>query len=112
MFHSFHWIKFYESSTSFTNNIKEAIHITQIKIFFNQTNMKKSYKKKVLDHNIEKFSLMVRSNLNIFVFAETITQVNQNAQLQVISVSGTKKIMKNRSSILKKMNIRGGNIVA
>ncbi len=53
------WIKRYRSVTGFTTGIGKVMHITWIKDFFKQTNMKKSYKKHILDYNVEKFSLMV-----------------------------------------------------
>ena len=69
------------------------MHITWIKDFFKRTNIRKSYEKQILDHNVEKFSLMVRADLDMFSSAETLTQANQNAALQVNLVSGAKKIM-------------------
>lgn len=62
-------------------NIEKAMYITQIKNFFKQINIKKSYKRQILDHNIEKFSLIVKTDLNMFFFIKTLTQANQNATL-------------------------------
>ena len=87
------WIKLYGSATGFTTGIEEAMHITWIKYFFKQTNMRKGYEKQILDHNIEKFSLMVKVDLDMFSSAKTLTQADRNAALQVNSVSGAKKIM-------------------
>lgn len=75
-------------------DIKKAIHFTWIKSFFEQTNMKKGYEKQILDHNVKKLNLIVRSNFNIFSFIETLTQANQNIILQVNLVSGAKIIIK------------------
>ena len=87
------WIKLYGSVTGFITGIEETIYITWIKDFFKRTNIRKSHEKQIHDHSVKKFSLMVRANLDIFSSAETLTQVDQNAALQVNSVSGAKKIM-------------------
>ncbi len=87
------WIKLYGSATGFTTGIGEAMHITWIKDFFKWTNTGKGYEKQILDHNVEKFSLMIRANLARFSSAKTLTQADQDAALQVNSVSGAKKIM-------------------
>ncbi len=76
----------------FTTGIGEAMHITWIKDFFKQTNMKKGYEKQILDYNIEKFSLMVRDNIDLISSTEILTQVDKNIALQVSSMSGVKKI--------------------
>ena len=55
-------------------------------------NMKKGYEKQILDHNVEKFSLMVRDDIDMFSSTETLTEVDKNAALQVNSVSGAKSI--------------------
>ena len=54
--------------------------------------MKKSYKKQILDYNTEKFSLIVRDDIDIFSSTKILTQTNKNAVLQVNSVSDRKKI--------------------
>lgn len=102
MFHYLDWIKLYENATSFITGIKETIYITEIKNFLNQTNMKKSNKKNILDNIVKMFSLIVRANLNIFASAKTGIQFNQNAELQVISVSGATKIMKDPKYYIKR----------
>ena len=43
--------------------------------------MKKGYEKQILNHNVEKFSLMVRDNINMFSFTKTLTETNKNAAL-------------------------------
>lgn len=101
MFHYLDWIKLYENATSFITDIKEAIYITEIKNFLNQTNMKKSDKKNILDHIVEMFSQIVRADLNIFASAKTGIQTNQNAELQIISISGANKIMKDLKYYIK-----------
>lgn len=68
------------------------MHITWIKDFFKRTNMRKGYEKQILDHNVEKFSLMVRDDIDMFSSTETLTQADKIAVLQVNSVSGAKKI--------------------
>ena len=69
------------------------MHIIWIKDFFKRTNMKKGYEKQILDHNVKKFNLMVRADLDMFSSAKTLTQADQNAALQLNSLSGAKKIM-------------------
>ena len=87
------WIKLYRSAIGFTTGIGEAIHITWIKDFFKRANIRKGYEKQILDHNVKKFSLMVRADLDMFSSAKILTQADQNAALQINSVSGAKKIM-------------------
>ncbi len=43
------WIKYYRSMMGFTTGIGEVIYIIWIKDFFKQTNMRKSYKRRILD---------------------------------------------------------------
>lgn len=105
-------IKHYECVTGFTTSIKKAMYITQIKYFFKWTNRRKDYEKQILDHNIKKLNLIVRANLNIFFFTKTLTQANQNAILQINLVTATLKIWKIWSSTLKKLSVKGCNIVA
>ncbi len=57
------------------------MHITWIKDFFKRTNMRNSYEKQILDHNVEKFSLMVRDDIDMFSSNETLTEANKNAAL-------------------------------
>ncbi len=54
--------------------------------------MRKGYEKQILDYNVKKFSLMVRDDIDLFSSTEILTQVDENAALQVNSVSGAKKI--------------------
>lgn len=53
----------------------------------------KGYKKQILNHNVEKFSLIVRAYLDIFAFAKRLTQADQKAKLLVDVVSGRKKMI-------------------
>lgn len=92
MFHYPNQIKLYGSVISFTIGIGKVIHITQIKNFFRQTNINKSYKKQILNHNIKKFNLIIKANLNMFSFIKTLIHINQNTTLQINSVSSIKKI--------------------
>lgn len=78
----------------FITGIKEAIYIIWIKDFFKQINMRKHYKKQILDHNVEKFSLIVRDDIDMFLFTKILTEVDKNAILQVKLVSSAKKIEK------------------
>ncbi len=61
------WIKRYGSTTGFTTGIGEAMHITWIKDFFKQTNMKKGYERQILNYNVKKFSLIVRDDFTCFL---------------------------------------------
>ncbi len=54
--------------------------------------MRKSYEKQILDYNVEKFSLMVRDDINLFSSTEIVIQADENTALQVNSVGGAKKI--------------------
>ncbi len=54
--------------------------------------MRKGYEKQIPDYNVEKFSLMVRDDIDLFSSTEILTQANENAALQVNSVNGAKKI--------------------
>ena len=92
MSHYPEWNKHYGNATGFITGIGEAMHITWIKNFFKQTNMRKSYEKQILDHKVEKFSLMIRDDIDMFSSTETLTESDKNAALQVNSVSGAKKI--------------------
>lgn len=57
------------------------MYIPQIKDFFKQTRMKKGYEKQILGHNLEKFNLIAKADLNMFSSAETLTQAKQNTTL-------------------------------
>ena len=91
MFHYPEWIKHNGSATGFTTGIEEAMHITWIKDCFKQTNMKKGYEKQILDHNVEKFSLMIKDDIDMFFSTEILTEADKNTALHN-SVSGAKKI--------------------
>lgn len=43
--------------------------------------MRKRYKRQILDHNIEKFSLIVKDNINIFSSTKLLMQANKNTVL-------------------------------
>ncbi len=75
------WIQRYRSVTSITIGIGKAMHITWIKNFSKQTNMRKGYKRQILDYNIKKFSLMVRDDIDLFSSTEILTQTDKNAAL-------------------------------
>ncbi len=76
----------------FTTGIGKVIYIIWIRDFFKQNNMKKSYEKQILDYNVEKFSRMVKDDIDLFSSTKVLTQANKNAALQINSVSDTKKI--------------------
>ncbi len=57
------------------------MHITWINDFFKQTNMRKGYKKQILDYNVEKFSLIVRDDIDLFSSTKILTQDDKNAAL-------------------------------
>lgn len=70
------------------------MHITWINNFFKKINIKKGYKKYIIDQNIKKFSLIVRNNIDIFFSSKILIKINKNAILQVNFVSTVKKITK------------------
>ena len=43
--------------------------------------MRKGYEKQILDHNVEKFSLIVRDDKDIFSFTEILIKANKNVAL-------------------------------
>ena len=63
--------------------------------------MKKGYERQILDYNVEKFSLMVKDDIDMFSFAEILTQANKNVVLYVNSMSGVKKIREELNCILR-----------
>ena len=69
--------------------------------------MKKSYEKQILDHNVEKFSLKIRDDIDIFSSTKTLTEVDKNTALQVNSVSDAKSIMEDlKGHVGKDVHIR------
>lgn len=95
-------IKFYKSATGFITGIKEIMHIIWIKNFFKRTNMRKSYKKQILDNNVEKFSLIKIVDSDMFSFTKILIWANQNVKLQINFLSKAKKIMEDLKQYLKK----------
>ena len=69
------------------------MYIMWMKDFLKRTNIKKGYEKQILDHNVEKFSLIVKDDIDMFSSTKTLTKANKNAVLQVDSVSSTKSII-------------------
>lgn len=57
----------------FMTGIGEVMHITWIEDFLKWINMRKKFEKQILDHNIEKFSLIVRTDLDMFASAKILT---------------------------------------
>ena len=55
--------------------------------------MRTDYKKQILDLNIEKFSLIVKDNIDMFSSTKTLTKADKNVTLQVNSISGAKNII-------------------
>ena len=43
--------------------------------------MRKGYEKQILDHNVEKFGLIIRDDIDIFSFIKTLTGANKNTKL-------------------------------
>ena len=39
--------------------------------------MRKDYEKQILDHNVEKFSLMVKNDIDMFSSTEILTKANK-----------------------------------
>lgn len=64
--------------------------------------MRKGYEKQILDHNVEKFNIMVRDDIDMFSSTETLTEADKNAALQVNSVSGAKKITEDLKWLIRK----------
>ena len=56
--------------------------------------MRKGFEKQILDHNVGKFILMVRDDINMFSSTETLTEVDKNTALQVKCLSDAKSITK------------------
>ena len=54
--------------------------------------MRKGYERQIPNHNIEKFSLMVRDDIDMFSSIEILIQVDKNTILQVNSMNDAKKI--------------------
>lgn len=84
--------KCYKSATGFTTGIGKVRYIIWIKDFFKETNIRKTYERQILDYNVEKFSLIIRDDIDMFLSTEILTQVDKNTVLQVNSISGTMKI--------------------
>lgn len=53
--------------------------------------MKKSFQKQILDHNVKKFCLIVRANLDMLSSAKLLTETNPNAALQITLIRDAKK---------------------
>lgn len=66
----------------------------RIKDIFWQTNIRKDYEKRILDCNVNKFSLIIKDDMNIFVSIKIIILANKNVILQINSISGIKKLHK------------------
>ena len=64
--------------------------------------MKNSYEKQTLDHNVEKFSLMVRDDIDMFSSIETLTEADKNAALQINSINGVKSITEDLKCYVRK----------
>lgn len=57
-------------------SIREIIYIICIKDFFKWSNIRKSYEKQILNYNVDKFSLIVKANFNIFSHNRILTWAN------------------------------------
>ena len=56
--------------------------------------MKKGYEKQILNHNVEKFSLMMKDDINIFSSIEILTKADKNTALQVNFIKSSTEDMK------------------
>lgn len=50
------------------------------------------YKKQIIDHNVEKFCLIIKADIDMFSSVKTLTQAYRDVELQVNFVNGRKKI--------------------
>lgn len=64
--------------------------------------MGKNYEKQILDHSIEKFSLIIKDNIDMFSSTKALTEVNKNVVLQINSINSAKKIIKDLKWHIKK----------
>lgn len=71
------------------------MHNIQIKNFVKQINIKKNYKKKILDTNIEKFDLIIKNNIDMFFFIKTLIKQKKNLVLKINFVNSAKNIINN-----------------
>lgn len=67
------------------------MYIMQINIFFKQIIIKKSYKKQILYYNVEKLSLIIKHNIDIFFFIKILIKIIKNIILQLKFISSVKK---------------------
>lgn len=65
--------------------------------------MKKGYKNQILDYDVEKFNLIVKNDINIFVFSKSLIKANKNILLKVTSLNRAKKIWNNLKNFIKKV---------
>lgn len=54
--------------------------------------MLNGYKRWIPNHNVEKFSLMISDDINMFLSTKILTWIDKNAVLQVNSMNSAKKI--------------------
>lgn len=85
-------IKCYRSAIDFITSIQEVMQITWINNFFKPINMRKSHKKQILDHNVEKFWLIIRDDIDILLSTEMFMQANKNTVLEINFVNSAQKI--------------------
>ena len=64
--------------------------------------MRKSYKKQILDYNVEKSSLMVKDNIDIFSSTKILIQASKNTILQINFINCAKKIRKELNWYIEK----------
>lgn len=55
-------------------------------------NMRTDYHKQIFNHNVEKFSLIVKNDIDIFSSTEILTEAKKITALQVNSVNSAKSI--------------------
>lgn len=56
--------------------------------------MRQIYKRQILDYNIEKFNLIVKDDINMFLFSKILKWADKNVVLLINFVNNTKKIRK------------------
>lgn len=67
------YIKSYRSVIGLITGIKKGLYIILIEDFFKQINIRKDYKKQILNYNIEKFNLRIKDNIDMFLFIKILT---------------------------------------
>lgn len=56
--------------------------------------MRIGYEKQILNHYLEKFTWMVKADLDMLSLIKALIQANKNAELQLNSVNGANEMIK------------------